>query len=46
MSTTMRKTALDTIARMPHRPAPETFIGLLYTPDDGDGSHLRRMMTK
>src|SRR5262249_54815658 len=32
MSTTMRKTALDTIARMAHRPAPETFIRLLYTP--------------
>jgi hypothetical protein len=31
MSTTMRKTALDTIARMAHRPAPEAFIGLFYT---------------
>src|SRR5262249_9140784 len=32
MSTTMRKTALDTIARMAHRPAREAFIGLLYFP--------------
>jgi hypothetical protein len=33
MSTTMRKTALETIARMAHRPALETLIGLLYAPE-------------
>jgi len=32
MSTTMRKTALDTTARMAHRPALETFTGWPHSP--------------